>query len=212
MPFRILLAALIGLAIAAPAAAHPHVWVKSTSELIYAPDGSVTGIRHHWVFDDMFTAFAVQGLEAKEKGRFTREELAPLAKVNIESLKEYDYFTFATADGKKAPFVDPAPDYSLDYKDEILTLNFTLPFQQPVKAKDLKVEIYDPTYFIDFELAKYAPAKLVGAPAQCKLVTELPRQLTFQEEKALAQIAADEKNTTMTWGQVFANKILVKCP
>jgi ABC-type uncharacterized transport system substrate-binding protein len=212
MPLRILLATLIVLGFAAPAAAHPHVWVKSTSELIYAPDGSITGIRHHWVFDDMFTAFAVQGLEAKEKGRFTREELAPLAKVNIESLKEYDYFTFATADGKKAPFVDPAPDYSLDYKDEILTLNFTLPFQQPVKAKDLKVEIYDPTYFIDFELAKDAPAKLVGAPAQCKLVTELPRQLTFQEEKALAQIAADEKNTTMTWGQVFANKILVKCP
>jgi ABC-type uncharacterized transport system substrate-binding protein len=212
MPLRILLAALIVLGTAAPAAAHPHVWVKSTSELIYAPDGSVTGIRHHWVFDDMFTAFAVQGLESKEKGKFTREELAPLAKVNIESLKEYDYFTFATADGKKAPFVDPAPDYSLDYKDEILTLNFTLPFQQPVKAKDLKVEIYDPTYFIDFELAKDAPAKLVGAPAQCKLVTELPRQLTFQEEKALAQVAADEKNTTMTWGQVFANKILVKCP
>jgi ABC-type uncharacterized transport system substrate-binding protein len=212
MPLRILLAALIALGFAAPAAAHPHVWVKSISELIYAPDGSVTGIRHHWVFDDMFTAFAVQGLESKEKGKFTTQELAPLAKVNIESLKEYDYFTFATADGKKAPFVAPAPDYSLDYKDEILTLNFTLPFQQPVKAKDLKIEIYDPTYFIDFELAKDAPAKLVGAPAQCKLATELPRQLTFQEEKALAQIAADEKNTTMTWGQVFANKILVKCP
>ena len=27
----------------------------------------------------------------KEKGKFTREELAPLAKVNVESLKEYDY-------------------------------------------------------------------------------------------------------------------------
>jgi ABC-type uncharacterized transport system substrate-binding protein len=212
MSFRILLAVLIAFGLAAPAAAHPHVWVKSSSELIYAPDGSITGVRHHWVFDDMFTAFALQGLESKEKGKFTREELAPLAKVNIESLKEYDYFTFASADGKKAPFVDPAPDYWLDYKDEILTLNFTLPFQHPVKAKDLKIEIYDPTYFIDFELAKDTPAKLVGAPSTCKLATELPRELTFQEEKALAQIAADEKNTTMTWGQVFANKILVKCP
>lgn len=212
MPLRILLAVLIVFGLAAPVAAHPHVWVKSSSELIYAPDGSITGVRHHWVFDDMFTAFAVQGLESKEKGKFTRDELAPLAKVNIESLKEYDYFTFATADGKKAPFVDPAPDYWLDYKDEILTLNFTLPFEKPVKAKDLKLEIYDPTYFIDFELARDTPAKLVGAPAQCKLATELPRQLTFQEEKALAQIAADEKNTTMTWGQVFANKIVVKCP
>ena len=107
-----------------PAAAHPHVWVKATSELIYAPDGSITGIRHHWAFDDMFSAFAVQGLETKEKGKFTREELAPLAKVNVESLKEYDYFTYATVDGKKTPLGDPLPDYWLDYKDEMLTLEF----------------------------------------------------------------------------------------
>ena len=160
MTFRIVLAAFIALVIAAPASAHPHVWVKSTSELIYAPDGTVTGIRQHWVFDDMFTAFALQGIEAKEKGKFTREELAPLAKVNVESLKEYDYFTYATVDGKKTPLAEPAPDYWLDYKDEVLTLNFTLPFKQPVKAKDLKIEIYDPTYFIDFELAKDAPASL----------------------------------------------------
>src|SRR6185312_17513615 len=138
MPLRILLAVLIAFGFAAPAAAHPHVWVKSSSELIYAPDGSVTGIRHHWVFDDMFTAFAVQGLESKEKGKFTREELAPLAKVNIESLKEYDYFTFATADGKKAELAEPAPDYWLDYADDVLTLNFTLPFKTPLRAKELK--------------------------------------------------------------------------
>src|SRR5437016_2875902 len=119
MSLRFLLAAFIALVAAGPAAAHPHVWVKSTSELIYAPDGRVTGIRHHWVFDDMFTAFALQGLETKEKGKYTREELGPLAKVNVESLKEYDYFTFATADGKKTPLAEPAPDYWLDYKDEV---------------------------------------------------------------------------------------------
>ena len=87
------------------------------TELVYAPDGTITGVRHHWAFDDMFSAFATQGLESKEKDKFTREELAPLAKVNVESLKEYDYFTYVTADGVKTPLTDPAPDYWLDYKD-----------------------------------------------------------------------------------------------
>ena len=59
----------------------------------------------------------------------------PLAKVNVESLKEYDYFTYAKANGKKADFVDPPPDYYLDYKDTMLTLHFTLPFKTPVKAQ-----------------------------------------------------------------------------
>src|SRR5512135_3776952 len=117
---RISLIALTMLAFAAPARAHPHVWVTMHAELVYAPDGTITGIRHAWSFDDMFSAFATQGMEAKEKGKFTREELAPLAKVNVESLKEYDYFTYATADGKKTPLTDPLPEYWLDYGDAIL--------------------------------------------------------------------------------------------
>src|SRR5262249_60210072 len=98
---RMIFAAFVAYTIAAPALAHPHVWVTMHTELVYAPDGKITGIRQAWSFDDMFSTFATQGLESKEKGRFTREELAPLAKVNIESLKEYDYFTYATADGAK---------------------------------------------------------------------------------------------------------------
>ena len=66
------------------AQAHPHVWVTMKSELVYGADGSATGVRHAWTFDDMFSTFATQGLESKEKGKFTREELAPLAEVNVD--------------------------------------------------------------------------------------------------------------------------------
>lgn len=208
---RILLLALISLAFAAPVRAHPHVWVTMHTELIYGPDGAITGVRHHWAFDDMFSVFATQGLESKEKGKFTREELSPLAKVNVESLKEYDYFTYATADGKKAELSEPAPDYWLDYNDSVLTLNFTLPFKTPVKAKELKLEVYDPTIFVDFSWAKKEPAHLVGAP-HCKAEVVMPREMTFAEGKALSQIPADQQNTTMAIGSQFANKILVHCP
>jgi ABC-type uncharacterized transport system substrate-binding protein len=208
---RILLAAFVALAVAAPAWAHPHVWVTMRTELVYAPDGKITGIRHAWSFDDMFSTFATQGLESKEKGKFTREELAPLAKVNVESLKEFDYFTYATADGKKAELAEPAPGYWLDYANEVLTLNFTLPFKKPVSVKELKVEIYDPTIFVDFSFAKEKPAQLVGAP-KCKLDVVLPREMTFAEGKKLSEIPADQPNTTMAWGAQFASRLLVHCP
>lgn len=213
MTARILLFAFLSLAFAAPARAHPHVWVTMKSEVLYAPDGTVTGVRHAWSFDDMFSTFATQGLESKEKGKFTREELAPLAKVNVESLKEYDYFTYATADGVKVPMTDPLPDYWLDYKDQVLTLNFTLPLKTPVKSKLFKVDVYDPTIFVDFSFDKKSSAvQLVGAPSGCKLDVALPREMTFAEGKALSQIPADQTNTTMAFGAQFANKILVNCP
>lgn len=199
------------IAAAAPAQAHPHVWVTMQTALVYGADGSVTGVRHAWAFDDMFSTFATQGLESKEKGKFTREELAPLAKVNVESLKDFDYFTYVTADGQKTALTDPAPDYFLDFKDSVLTLNFVLPLKKPVKAKELKVEIFDPTMFVDFTFAKDKPVQLVNAP-QCKLDVQLPREMTFEEGKKLSQIPADQPNTTMAWGAQFASRILVHCP
>ena len=209
--FRIVLAALLMLAFSGLAQAHPHVWVTMKSELVYAPDGRITGIRHAWSFDDMFSTFALQGMESKEKGKFTREELAPLAKVNVDSLKEYDYFTYATADGAKVELTDPTSDYWLDYTDQVLTLNFTLPFKVPVKAKELQLEIYDPTIFVDFSWAKDDPVGLVGAP-HCKGDVVKPRDMSFAEGKKLSEIPADQKNTTMAWGAQFAHKILVHCP
>jgi ABC-type uncharacterized transport system substrate-binding protein len=207
--------ALVAFALAifaAPALAHPHVWVTMRSDLVYAPDGKITGIRQHWAFDDMFSAFATQGLESKEKDKFTREELQPLAKENVESLKDFDYFTFLTVDGGKVPLGDPLPDYWLDWNDSVLTLNFTLPLKTPVKAKSLTVDVYDPTIFVDFAFAKEKPVTWENPPAGCKLQIALPREMTYAEGKALSEIPADQQNLTMQWGAQFANKILVNCP
>ena len=158
---------------AAAAQAHPHVWITATSELIYAPDGSVTGVRHAWTFDDMFSTYALQGIETKTKGAYSREELAPLAQTNVESLKEFGFFTFAKADGKKQKFQEPV-DYFLEYKDAALTLHFTLPLKTPVKPQELVLEVFDPDFFIDFKFADKDPVRLVGAPAACQMTFQRP--------------------------------------
>jgi ABC-type uncharacterized transport system substrate-binding protein len=209
---RFLAAALACMAFALPARAHPHVWVTMKSEVVYAPDGSATGIQHHWAFDDMFSAFAIQGIPSAVKGQFTRAELAPLAKVNVDSLKEYKYFTFATADGKKAPFAEPLPGYWLDYRNSILVLNFILPFKHPVKAKLLKVEIYDPTIFIDFAFTKKKPVELLNAPTGCKLDVVLPQDITTAQSQRLGEAFFNALTSAENWGAQFANKILVNCP
>src|SRR5687767_6963178 len=152
---RLALATLLTLVLGVvSASAHPHVWVTMRSQVMYAPDGTITGVRHAWTFDDMFSAFAIQGIESKKRNVFTREELAPLAKTNVESLKEFEYFTVAKIDGKQVAFADPPGDYYLEYKDEILTLHMTVPLRNPVKARNVDIEIYDPSYFVDFAFEK----------------------------------------------------------
>ncbi len=96
--------------------------------------------------------------------------------------------------------------------DSILTLNFTLPFKTPVEPKLLKIDIYDPTIFVDFEFAKNNPVKLVSAPPGCKLDVVPPREMTYAQTQALSAIPADQPNLTMQWGAQFADTILVNCP
>ena len=92
---RLALALLALIGAVGTAAAHPHVWVTMKTEVVYAPDGSVTGVRQAWTFDEAFTAFALQGMERNKDGSYPDSVLKPLAEVNVTSLKEYDYFTFA---------------------------------------------------------------------------------------------------------------------
>jgi ABC-type uncharacterized transport system substrate-binding protein len=196
------------------AQAHPHVWVTMRTELLFATTGAVTGVRHAWTFDDMYSAFATTGIQAATEGQFTRAELEPLAKLNVESLREYAFFTYVRIEGKqeKDAFKNPV-DYWLDYdrKTKELTLHFTLPFKRPTAVKQLLVEVYDPEFFIDFGPAEQNPVRLVGAPPQCTATAEKPPDQNFVSSKSLSQLfTSSEANIGM--GLSFSNKILVKCP
>ena len=133
MPMRHGFASLIvaALAAATPAVAHPHVWVAVRSEVLFTDDGKIKGVRHAWTFDEMYSAFALQGL-GKDGKPPSREELAPLAKTNAELLAEFDYFTFAKYQNAKTAF-GPPEDVWLEADDKkIVTMHFTLPLEKPL--------------------------------------------------------------------------------
>ncbi len=156
-----------GLA-AAPAAAHPHVWVNVETTVLYDA-GKVTGFKHRWAFDDMYTAMAIQGLDKNKDGTYSREELAELAQVNIDGLKDFAFFTFAKL-GDKALALSPPKDYWLEHKDGLLSLHMTLPLAEalPAETQGLTFAIYDQSFFIAFDLIKDKPVKFSeGAPSGC---------------------------------------------
>ena len=134
--------------------------------------GAFSGLRHTWAFDQYYTAMAIEGLDKNKDGKYDREELAELAKVNIDGLKEFAYFTTASVAGQDVKFEAPS-DYWLEHRDgSVLSLHFTLPFAEPVppEAKGLMFAVQDPTFFIAFDLAKVDPAKLgPGTPPACKI-------------------------------------------
>jgi len=173
-------ALLATLTLAAPATAHPHVWITVRADVIIE-NGAASGMRHAWTFDKFYTEMAIAGLDANKDGRYDREELAGLAKVNMDGLKEFEYFTLARSNNTKLAFQPPS-DYWLEHTNGILTLHFVLPLAQPqpVQGSALTFSIYDPTYFIAFEYAKDDPVRVEGAAAACTAALERPAGNTFK--------------------------------
>ena len=80
-----------------------------------------------------------------------------------------------------------------------------------MKTKQLALEVFDPSYFIDFNFADKDPIKLVGAPAACQMKFQRPNDAAPPTRKRL-----NEKNfmngDNSNYGAMFANKITVDCP
>ncbi|WP_457795498.1 DUF1007 family protein [Methylocystis sp. S23] len=203
---------LLTLAWAAPAQAHPHVWVAVRSEVVFGPDGKVTGVRHAWEFDEMYSAFAVQGLGKGGKPP-TREELAPLAKTNVESLAEFDYFTYARQNNAKAAFKPPEDVYLEANDKKIVTLRFFLPLETPVTAKKpFSFQVYDPTYFVSFALEKKDPVKLASAPAGCSVSLMEPAPLVAADNQKLSEAFFQNMSPGADFGVKLATRAIVACP
>jgi nickel/cobalt exporter len=198
---------LLSLFSAPPAAAHPHVFVVVQSTIVYA-DGAPKAVRHAWRFDDMFSAFAVQGLDTDTDGKLSRGELQALAEVNVTSLKEFDFFTFGTAGGKDIAFAQPV-DYWLEHDGTALTLHFTLPVTSAAKGGTARIEIYDPSYFVSFALHDTTPAALEAAPQGCRVDAEAPQE-GGQGDK-LTEDFFSNLDPQQGWAKKFANALVVRC-
>jgi ABC-type uncharacterized transport system substrate-binding protein len=207
-----LLAALAALLAAPAARAHPHVWVAVRSEVVFTPDGRVEGVRHSWEFDEMYSAYAVEGL-GKNGRPPTREELAPLAKTNVESLAEFDYFTFAKQNGARLKFGAPLDLYLEANEKKIVTMHFFLPLETPVSAqKPFSFQVYDPTYFVAFDLEKETPVTLAKAPAGCSMSMLAPRPLVATENQKLSEAFFQNLSPGADFGLKLATRVVVACP
>lgn len=199
-----------------PAQAHPHVYVTVETTALVGADTTVTGLRHKWTFDELYSSFAVQGLDKSGGNAPTRDDLKELAKLNVESLKEFGYFTHPqvlAAGGAPEKAALKAPeDYFLEFKDGQLSLTFTLPLEKPAPANKapLAFTVYDPTYFIAFQFAKDKALKLAqGAPAACNI--EMKAQASEQAQADKLSDAFSKALGPGSGGGLMADNAVVSC-
>lgn len=201
---------------------HPHVWLQARAELVFDADNNFVAVHHIWEFDEGFSAFATQGLDENGDGQFSREELVELAQINIDSLKDFEYFTFVQM-GEKDPAYAAPSDQWLEHKDGLLTLRFTLPMEKPVAPdsikgfQDLTVEVFDATFFVDVAFVEKNPVSTVhsdGGKTPCLATLERRKELDIIQSQLLSEIGPTEtvpEELAPAEGDL-SNTIRITCP
>lgn len=196
-------------AIASPAAAHPHAWIDLRSTVILDEEGRVVGIEQEWLFDEFYTAFALEDLGADDNA--LNERLRELASANLTNLQPYDYFTEVRA-GEGKVRLGTVAEFETELRAGRLWLRFVLPLESPVdpRTNELSFAIFDPTYYIEMlHLEDDVIAFRGGASTECtgRIIPPDPPAEAVMLAAALDQnMEADE-----TLGALFAETVVIAC-
>lgn len=159
----LILSVLIG---AAPAAAHPHVFIYNTVSFVFDA-GKVTALRLAWEFDEIFSDSLLMQFDADGNGTFDDLESKAVGEGTLPNLKAFHYFTYVWVDGKQLDTIDPV-EFAASVDDKrVVTFRMTVPLPQPVdpRAAALATEIYDIEYYVQVDLAQQDPVSLENAGA-----------------------------------------------
>jgi ABC-type uncharacterized transport system substrate-binding protein len=215
-PLRLWVIAAALTASAPAALAHPHVWIDMRSDVVMDDQGLVSAINVQWTFDDGYAQAALEGLDTNQDGQYSQAELKPLTDENMASLKDYEFFTFPRADGKKVAIGD-ITEYGQLYENSKLTLYFVVPLKTPIdpKRQDFYYKIYDPDFFIEMDFVQDTPVTVVGnLPSGCSLdVKPIPTDAELdQTKKFLATKGKDwQPPPEDDFGGMFAQPVHIAC-
>ena len=213
MTRSVVLASALLVALAAPpAAAHPHVWIDARADFMFDHSGQMTAVGVRWTFDELYSVFAVRGLDTNRNGKLEPAELAPLIDGMMSNLKSYDYFTFMRADGANVTFGAPT-EVGATFEKGALVFGFTLPLAEPIdpRRSDVIFAMYDPSIYVAIEIANDRSLRLVGAlSADCtgRIVENRPEI----ESKPLSAVLFQEQDNSGGFIPDYAQQVKISCP
>lgn len=185
--------ALVGLT-AAPAHAHPHLWIDTAATVMFDKD-RVTAIRFQWTFDEFFSAGVIGEFDKNNNKQFDESELDALRVGAFEGTKEAGYFTDIRLDGEKFD-IQTTTDFTARIEKGVAVYEFTVPLPQPLDPgkSTFSFSVYDQSYFVDIGFVGHDPIKLSGGGSDaCKFL-----------------ITADRQNP-IYGGVVYPKKAVLKC-
>lgn len=207
---------VLSIGATAPAMAHPHVWIEMRSDVVFNEQGMIQGFNVIWTFDDGYTQMALDGLDANGDGVYSQSEIEPLTKENINSLKDYGFFTVLRFNDEKQE-IGEVTEFGQIWSNDKLQLHFQVPLKTPVDPTkgEFVAKVYDPEFFIAIDYVKDDPVTVIGnMPKGCELALKpVPTDAEIEATRSmLSTKGADWKpENNEDFGAIFAQPVAIAC-
>jgi tRNA threonylcarbamoyladenosine biosynthesis protein TsaE len=190
--------------------AHPHMWIDAKIDLQFDAQGQLVAVSQDWMFDEMFSSYAKQGLPQTADGVPPQAELEKIAQDWMSALADpmSHYFTTLTQAGNVLPVGQPRGVKAIwQSESDRLSLRFELPLLQPVSATQLPVtvSVADPTYFVAYSFEEPNSVTAQTAPSSCQVQYKRPDRL---DDKTAARLAAIPPSGTLPPDLLIATQAL----
>lgn len=193
------------------AAAHPHVWVEVTVEVVFDDAGRLAEVREHWLFDANLNADMAVLNDLDRNGVLSDEEAGRAIANNMGWIPYFDYFTRITSDGEA---VEPAPAsrFEVSFVEDRFRLDLTLPIAAPFAIGDeAGVDVFDIQYYYAIDFAPDFEPRAVNLPEGCTITRREKGALDAQAANLLRQLGLPGQPAARDAAAGHPARIVVTC-
>ena len=210
---RLLSAGLLACAAAAPALAHPHVFIDGGVDFVMDPGGDLVALRVTWIYDPLASLFLLEdlGITGLDDADLDPDQRAALAAHQTSWMPGFEGDSYLWHDGARIGLSGPE-GATARIEDGRVVFEFLRRVETPLRpGVETTVKVYDPTYYTAYAVTE--AAGIEGPAEGCRTEIEPfePTPLLARLQESLAVIPADGTPEDPEIGARFAEKVHIRC-
>lgn len=199
--------------LAAPVAAHPHVFIDTGIEVIFDAEGRAEALRITWTYDDLISLALLsdRGMDEDFDGVLTPAELATLNGFDMQWQPGVTGDTYALL-GDAALNLSGPSDWTVSYADAKITTTHLRRFEAAVgMAAPLVVQVYDTSYYTAYTIV--GEPVLTGSDACAAEAYEPDREAAdlILQQSITEMAGGDAEGDFPAVGAAYAEEVRVTC-
>jgi len=131
--------------------AHPHLFIDTKLNFTIR-NNKIDTLHVSWVFDDMNSQILMMDYDTNRDKKLNKKETQKFKKIYFDALSKKKPFVHIKVDGKKIALAKTMSAFSMKYKKNLLTLNFTIDFKKIKQKKIIDIGFWDETNYTAFSM------------------------------------------------------------